>query len=105
MLEGRVFEAEEGFRLLRFGLASELKKEWINVPAQVSDRKRAAIIPSDMGDVKKKRKTAGGVKKKKPRKKRAINPKKAAKMAEKKVAAAAKRAATKQKKTIKREPV
>jgi hypothetical protein len=100
----RVVEAEDGFRLLRFGLASELKKELINVPATASERKRAAIVPSDLGDVKKKRKTAGGVKKKKPRKKRTTNPKKVAKAAEKKVAAAAKRAAAAKKgKTIKKE--
>jgi hypothetical protein len=100
LLEERVLEAEAGYKMLRFGLASELKKELINIPAVASEKKRAALTPSDAGDVRKKRKTTSGTKKKKPRKKKAVNPRKASKIAEKKATAAAKRAASAVKKQI-----
>ena len=49
LLERRVCDAEDEFRALAFSLLSSVKRETINVPADWSDRKSAAIVPSDMG--------------------------------------------------------
>ena len=72
-LRDRVDEHENGFRTLRLGLLTELKREYINVPGSVSEKKRAAILPSDMGKVKRKRRNAAtGAKKRKSRKKKKL---------------------------------
>jgi len=68
-LEQRVDEAEQGFHILKMGLLTELKWEYINVPGSASEKKRAAILPSDFGKVKRKRRNAAtGSKKRKSRK-------------------------------------
>lgn len=75
LLNERIEEAERGFRVLRKELLTEVKKEWINLPATAPDKKRLAIIPSDMGEVTKKRKTSNGAKNKaknKSKKKRGV---------------------------------
>lgn len=68
-LKKRVDDAEQGFSVLKFGLLTDLKREYINVPASISDKKRVALLPSEFGKVKRKRKNAAtGAKKKKNKK-------------------------------------
>ncbi len=69
-LEQRVVTVEEYFRDFRKALLTEIKKEYINVPAPKNEAPRhMAIQPYDLGDVKKRRRntsvatTAAGNKK------------------------------------------
>lgn len=80
MMEDRIVAAEDGYRLLCFTLLTDLKREQINVPAKDSEKKRVALIPSDLGDVTKRRRTAAAAaegakkrKKKRARKKRHVS--------------------------------
>ena len=61
LLDRRVCESEDQLRAISFGMLSDMKRELINVPPEWSEKKRAAIVPSDLG---------GPVKKKQPGKKK-----------------------------------
>lgn len=58
-LEERVVVVEQNFAEFRRALLTEIKKEYINVPAPKNEHPRhMSIQPSDMGEVKKKRRNA-----------------------------------------------
>jgi hypothetical protein len=80
-LTTRVEGLADSYSQFRFALLTEIKKEYINVPAKNDKEKRMAVFPWEYGDANRKKRNTGdenGAKKKKTRRKRKVKARKTA---------------------------